>query len=64
MTGLGSDSWWGDVLSRRDSAQEEYSLLGPGNAYYPGAAARMSAFVSDTDWLLTVQLLAWGAPRG
>jgi hypothetical protein len=51
---------WRDVLAQLDSAQEEYALLAPGNAHYPSAAMRMTAFVSDDEWLLAVQLLAYG----
>ncbi|MFU8850475.1 DUF7003 family protein [Micromonospora sp. SL1-18] len=49
-----------DILEQLDGAQEEYSLLGPGNANYPSAGTRMDAFHSPSNWLLTIQLVAYG----
>lgn len=54
------DSRKAEVLSQLDAAQDDYSLLSPGNSNYPNAAMRLIAYASETDWLLTIQLVAWG----
>lgn len=59
-----NNGWREEVLSQLDAAQDEYALLGPGNSHYPSAAVRMIAFVSDVDWLLSLELLAWGRREG
>ena len=53
-----------DILSQLDSAQKSYTLLGPGNAHYPHAALRMTAFASRSHWLLALQAIAWARRDG
>ncbi|WP_163507375.1 DUF7003 family protein [Fodinicola acaciae] len=60
MSNSQDDSRKAEVLRQLDAAQEDYSLLSPGNSNYPDAAMRLIAYVSETDWLLTIQLVAWG----
>lgn len=59
MSSAPARSWQAEVLEQLDSAQEQYLLIGPGNANYPSAALRMDAFTSDTEWLLTLQMVAF-----
>jgi hypothetical protein len=59
MTDAGARPWRNDVLNQLDEAAEAYNLLGPANVNYPSAAVRMDTFASDTDWLVTIQMLAW-----
>jgi uncharacterized protein DUF7003 len=64
MSERSAEEWRDDVLRQLDEAQDEYALLGPGNAHYPSAELRMDSFASDGAWLLAVQLLAWGKRDG